>query len=67
MTSTEGASMFRCPKTGEEFDSGFRFAPDEKTSIPVGYKINLRCKICMQLHELLLADGRIGGGKSQML
>ena len=59
MTNNEGALMFRCPKTSEEFDSGFRFAPDAMTSIPPGYKMNVRCKSCRQLHEHLLSEARI--------
>lgn len=57
--STEGDLMFRCPKTGEEFDSGFQFTLDGLKSIPPGYKMNVRCKSCLALHEFLLSDARI--------
>jgi hypothetical protein len=65
VASAEGPLMFRCPKTGEEFDSGFRFTPDALTSIPAGYKMNVRCKSCLQLHEFLLAEAQIAGGTSR--
>ena len=54
-----GSLMFRCPKSGEAFDSGFRFSSDELAIVPVGYSIRLRCKSCLQLHELKLSEAWI--------
>jgi hypothetical protein len=67
-SSNEGALMFKCPERAEEFDSGFRFAPDAMTSIPSGYKMKVRCRSCLQLHEFLLSEARINskpGGQSR--
>ncbi len=47
--------MFRCPKTGGAFDSGFRFAPQELASVETEYKLNIRCRSCLGLHEFRLA------------
>ena len=60
-----GALMFRCPKTGEAFDSGFRFAPDEMRIIPAGYSMKMRCKICMGQHEFKLAEAWIAKAASE--
>jgi hypothetical protein len=51
--------FFRCPQTGEEFDSGFQAGPDDLRLSPTGAKINLRCRICGVKHELRLADARV--------
>jgi hypothetical protein len=51
-----GALMFRCPKTGEAFDSGFRFSPDEMRLIPPGYSMKLRCRVCGEKHEFKLSE-----------
>jgi hypothetical protein len=60
MESTDrGALMFRCPKTGEAFDSGFRFSAEEFSFVPTGYSMKLRCKICRELHELKLSEAWI--------
>jgi hypothetical protein len=60
MESTDhGALMFRCPKTGEAFDSGFRFSVEEFALVPTGYSMKLRCKICSELHELKLSEAWI--------
>jgi hypothetical protein len=60
MTHAEqGWLMFRCTKTGEAFDSGFRFAPNELASVPLECKLNIRCKSSLALHEFKLADSWI--------
>lgn len=60
MESTErGALMFRCPKTGTAFDSGFRFSAAEFALVPAGYSMKVRCKICLGLHELKLSEAWI--------
>jgi hypothetical protein len=45
-----GYLTFRCPKTGEEFDSGFQANPDELRSMPPGHKSAVRCKNCFETH-----------------
>jgi hypothetical protein len=60
MESTDhGALMFQCPKTGEAFDSGFRFSVEEFKLVPTGYSMKLTCKICRGLHELKLSEAWI--------
>jgi hypothetical protein len=60
MTSAgRGFLMFRCPKTGEAFDSGLRFSVEEMRFVPAGYSIKLRCKSCLQLHEFKLNESWI--------
>jgi hypothetical protein len=54
-----GSLMFRCPTTGEAFDSGFRFSAEELRLVPAGYSIKLRCKSCLQLHEFKLNESWI--------
>lgn len=57
MTPEHGSLMFRCPERREEFDSGFRFSSDELAKVPQGYKLKIRCRICLKLHELKLSEG----------
>ena len=60
MESTDrGALMFRCPKTGAAFDSGFRFSAAEFALVPAKYSIKVRCKICLGLHVLKLSEAWI--------
>jgi hypothetical protein len=60
MEGTErGALNFRCPLTGTAFDSGFRFSAQEFALVPSAYAMRLRCKICLELHELRLSEAWI--------
>ena len=54
-----GRVFFRCPQTGEDFDSGFQAGPSDLRLLPTGAKINLRCRICGVKHELRFADARV--------
>ena len=54
-----GRVFFRCPQTGEEFDSGFQAGPGDLRLLPTGAKINLRCRVCGVKHELRFADARV--------
>jgi len=51
--------FFRCPKTGEEFGSGFQAGPGDLRLLPAGAKINLRCRVCGVKHEFRFADARV--------
>jgi hypothetical protein len=51
--------LFRCPKTKEEFDSGFMAAPADMNLLPKEATIGLRCPLCGERHEFKLADARI--------
>jgi len=54
-----GQLLFRCPKTGENFDSGFEAGSSEIKLLPAGAKFRLRCKICGELHEFRFADAKV--------
>lgn len=51
--------LFRCPKTNEEFDSGFVAAPADMNLLPKEATIGLRCPLCGERHEFKLTDARI--------
>lgn len=54
-----GKVIFRCQKTQKEFDSGFQADLSEKRSLSADAKMQLRCKICGEIHEFKLSDARI--------
>ena len=54
-----GEVIFRCKKTGLEFDSGFQASPSEVQLLPVDAKTRLRCRICGDLHEFKFTDAQI--------
>jgi hypothetical protein len=51
--------LFRCPKTNQEFDSGFVAAPADMNLLPKEATIALRCRLCGDRHEFKLAEARI--------
>jgi hypothetical protein len=51
--------MFRCQKTGQEFDSGFRANRSDVKGLPDNSTIRLRCGVCGELHEFKFSDARI--------
>lgn len=53
--------MFRCPKTGKEFDSGFKDNPNELRSIPLDHKTAVKCKSCFEAHEFKISESWIAG------
>ena len=57
--NTMGHVIFQCPKTGEEFDSGFQAGPHDMRASPPAAKIHLRCKVCGAKHEFEFADARV--------
>jgi hypothetical protein len=54
-----GELVFRCKKTGAEFNSGFRAEPSELASLPADAKLTLRCRVCGERHEFKLAEALI--------
>ncbi len=54
-----GELTFHCPKTGQDFRSGFRAQPAELKALPKDAKINLRCQACGDYHEFNIAEARI--------
>lgn len=51
--------LFKCPSTGEDFDSGFRAGLSEMKLLPVGAKFKIRCEVCGELHEFKFADATV--------
>jgi len=51
--------LFRCPKTSEEFDSGFEAGQAEIGLLPKGAAISLRCPLCAERHAFKFSDARI--------
>jgi hypothetical protein len=58
--------IFRCQKTGKEFATGFRANAADMKLMPLGAKINLRCKICGEMHEFKFTSGRAGEDVTQV-
>jgi len=54
-----GDLMFRCPKTGQDFDSGFRTDQQDLASLPSAAHLRARCPRCGETHELKFAEGWI--------
>lgn len=54
-----GQLLFRCPKTGKDFDSGFQAGSSELRQLPAGAKFRVRCEVCGDLHEVKLADASV--------
>jgi hypothetical protein len=53
--------MFRCRRSGEEFDSGFRASLSDLNTPPADASVRLRCRICGELHEFNFADATFEG------
>jgi len=60
-----GQLLFRCPKTGKEFDSGFQAGSLEVKLLPAGAKFRVRCELCGDLHDVKFADGKVKDKASQ--
>jgi len=54
-----GQLLFRCPKTGRDFDSGFQAGSSEMNLVPAGAKFKVRCEICGNLHEFRFSDAKV--------
>ncbi len=53
-----GDVMFRCPKTGREFDSGFD--ADQSSVEHIASKtLQLRCRVCGDNHTYTFAEARV--------
>ena len=53
-----GDLMFRCPKKGENFNSGF--TADHNSYVQIGLKsVRLRCHLCGGLHDFMFAEAQI--------
>jgi hypothetical protein len=56
---TVGDVIFRCQRTGQEFDSGFQANSGDMQFLPADAKIRLRCRICGEFHEFQFASAKI--------
>ncbi len=58
-----GEVVFRCPKTGQEFESGFRASPSDLQLLPKDATMNLLCRVCGEKHEFKFTEGHITDGR----
>jgi hypothetical protein len=59
-----GDVIFRCEKTGQEFDSGFQANSGDLQFLPADAKIRLRCRICGDFHEFKFISAKIDDGNA---
>lgn len=59
MASQMGEVTFRCPKTRQEFGSGFQATETERRALPSIAMISLRCRICGEAHSFKFADAQL--------
>ncbi|MGO9703055.1 MAG: hypothetical protein ACLPX7_27790 [Xanthobacteraceae bacterium] len=57
--ANSGDLMFRCPKTGRDFKSGFVAHASELAAVTPSAQMRARCPECGEPHELRFADGWI--------
>ncbi len=50
--------MVCCPKTGREFNSGYRTNGGDLSAVPPSYTISIRCPLCNETHAFRLSDAR---------
>jgi hypothetical protein len=50
--------MVRCPKTGREFNSGYRTNGGDLAAVPPVFTIRIRCPLCRETHAVRLSDAR---------
>ena len=50
--------MMRCPKTGREFNSGYRTNGGDLSAVPTSYTISVRCPLCNDTHAVRLSEAR---------
>jgi hypothetical protein len=50
--------MVRCPKTGREFNSGYRTNGGDLAAVPPAYTVRIRCPLCKETHAVKLAEAR---------
>ena len=50
--------MMRCPKTGREFNSGYRTNGGDLAAVPPSFTVSIRCPHCRETHALRLSDAR---------
>lgn len=50
--------MVRCPKTGREFNSGYRTNGGDLAAVPPAFTIRIRCPLCHETHAVMLSEAR---------
>lgn len=50
--------MVRCPKTGREFNSGYRTNGGDLSAVPRAFAIRIRCPLCRETHAVKLSEAR---------
>jgi hypothetical protein len=60
-----GRLVFRCSKISDEFDSGFTATAAELARIASSATMHLKCKVCGELHEFKVRQGRIAEDQSE--
>jgi hypothetical protein len=63
--ANSGDLMFRCPKTGRGFKSGFIAEASELATVAPSSQMRTRCPECGEPHQLRFADGWIHAAPRQ--
>jgi len=50
--------MMRCPKTGREFNSGYRTNRGDLAAVPPDFTVRIRCPLCNETHAVRLSEAR---------
>jgi hypothetical protein len=58
MGKTLSLLMVRCPKTGREFNSGYRTNGGDLSAVPPTFTIRIRCPLCRETHAVKLSEAR---------
>jgi hypothetical protein len=58
MEKTLSVLMVRCPKTGREFNSGYRTNGGDLSAVPPAFTIRIRCPLCRETHAVKLSEAR---------
>jgi hypothetical protein len=61
MECVVGNLVFKCPATGEKFDTGFLSTRAEMQKMPRDAQMILRCPVCRNRHTFMVVDGEITG------
>ena len=56
-----GSLIFKCPATGEKFDTGFQSTRTEMKKMPPDAQMILRCPVCRDRHMFEVVEGEITG------
>jgi hypothetical protein len=57
-SGTLSVLMVRCPKTGREFNSGYRTNGGDLAAVPASFTMRVRCPLCNETHTVTLSKAR---------